>query len=257
MNIKYAKQYKNMDQLQVLGRLQNQEYQHTLGTQYWNLCIIIQNSKITDYCVEQKSEVVESVPLANAFVIIYLVNINKYWGKNLIQDVKIANAIDLILYHLGQKNVECIGYHEEKTLTFLHEDHPVNVIMDAKIIFQIIHQDARTDLILILLVQHVTEDGNCMKLFLKMSQREKLQDYLPLSTTPDIQVHLFLELKYQQMPQKLQQGLVENDKPFPKYSVRTNKQQQYTTAYTRPNQQQQKAIQQQQQQNNKLVQKKK
>ncbi|CAD8136860.1 unnamed protein product [Paramecium pentaurelia] len=99
-------------------------------------------------------------------------------------------------------------------------------------------------------------------LFEDESERKALgkkvgQDYLPLSTTPDIQQNVFQDQKYQQMPQKLQQGLVGNDKPFPKQQIQTNKQQQYTTAYTRPNQPQQKAIQQQQQQTNKIVQKKK
>ncbi|CAD8051979.1 unnamed protein product [Paramecium sonneborni] len=79
------------------------------------------------------------------------------------------------------------------------------------------------------------------------------QDYLPLSTTPDIQQNVFQNQKYQQMPQKLQQGLVGNVKPLPKQQLQT---QQYTIPYTRPSQQQQKAIQQQQQ-CNKTVQKKK
>ncbi|CAD8148585.1 unnamed protein product [Paramecium pentaurelia] len=66
---------------------------------------------------------------------------------------------------------------------------------------------------------------------------------------------IFWHGEYQFMPYKLQQGLVGNDKPFPKQQLKTNKQQ-YTTAYTRQNQQQQNVFQQQQQ-SNKIVQKKK
>ncbi|CAK90651.1 unnamed protein product (macronuclear) [Paramecium tetraurelia] len=104
-----------------------------------------------------------------------------------------------------------------------------------------------------------------MKLCLKMSQKEKLQIkkrliriiflfFVQLLTSKNMCFRIRNTNKCLENYNQDQQEMIS---PFPKQQVQANKQQQYTTAYTRSNQQQQKAIQQQQQQTNKLVQKKK
>lgn len=121
--------------------------------------------------------VVALVLQVNVFVVIFLININNNWVKNLILDVRNVYAKDFNLYLLDQKNVVCIGYLVEKILILILGDHHVNVIMVVRIINQIIHYVVKNVnvviLILTLLVYHVIVDGNYMKLYLKMNKKEE------------------------------------------------------------------------------------